>query len=65
MRGRRRGYNLWPILTNQIRINYLFILEPNYFCFYENFFYKLVLIRFFKNILFYVSVTDWFENIRV
>ena len=30
MRGRQQKRNPWPVLTNQIHRNYVFILEPNY-----------------------------------
>ena len=42
MRERRRKRNLWPVLTYQSQRIYLFILEPNHFCFCNKFFYKLV-----------------------
>ena len=61
MHGRRRKPNPWPVFTDQIHRNYLFILEPNYFCFSDKFFGKLVLIHF----LFYVSLANWFKNIWV
>ena len=42
MRGLRRKRNTWHVLTYQIHRNYLFILELNYFCFCDKFFYKVV-----------------------
>ena len=42
MRGSRREHNPWPVFTYQILRNDLFILEPNYFCFCDKFFYELV-----------------------
>ena len=60
---RRRERNPWPVLTNQIHRNYLFILEPNYFCFCDKSICPLLIGLKYKSISFILVRFGFFSGI--